>query len=46
MTVDGIAEYKFDNWKLLARVTQKSEKSSWKKENSAGLGGWQRADEQ
>ena len=36
MTVDGIAEYKFDNWKLLARVTQKSEKSSWKKENSAG----------
>lgn len=36
MTVDAIAEYKFDNWKLVARVTQKSEKSSWKKENSAG----------
>eukprot|EP00435_Cladocopium_sp_Y103_P023224 s3975_g5.t1 len=36
LTVDAIAGYSGDNWRLIARVTQKSEKRNWKNTEKEG----------
>ena len=36
LTVDAIAGYSGDNWRLIARVTLKSEKRNWKNTEKEG----------